>query len=288
MLSYIHAYHAGNHADILKHITFSLVLDHLTKKEKPFCIIDTHAASGFYHINDERILKTEESKNGIEKLITALEKTEKNYPSLSSSRYIQIAASYLKNGLYPGSPEIARIFLRQSDHLILNELHPQTVKELKANIKNPPLIQNNENKSPQISVHQRDAWEFILSAVPPKIKRGCVIIDPSYEDEDDFQKTAQNVVSAYKKWRTGIFLVWYPLLPHKKAEIQFLKNTLIEAAGSFSPKEKNWADFSIEVKSEEALTGLAKLYGSGMFVINPPFGLEEKINCILPELKKLL
>lgn len=286
MLSYIHAFHAGNHADIIKHLTFSMVLKHLLKKDKPFTVIDTHSASGIYDLSDERLLKTGEAKSGIQKLF---ENTEfKKLKEIDSSGYFSIAEEYLKKGLYPGSPEIARCFMRVNDSLILNEFHPQVIKELKSNMKHPLVIQKSD--IPVVSIHQRNASEMAKAVIPPVVKRGCVIIDPSYEDENDFTETTDLFLTAYKKWNTGTYLIWYPLLSHRESQIDRMKELItftVEQHNAGNEDEKTLI-LELKVKEPEQMTGLAKLYGSGMIIVNPPYGLKEKAEEILPLLHKLL
>ncbi len=281
MLSYIHAYHAGNHGDILKHITFSLTLEHLLKKDKPFTVIDTHAASGLYTINDERLLKTGEAEQGIIKFIN------NSTSLLKDLKYYSITKLYLSNGFYPGSPEIARIFMRKDDQLILNELHPQVIKELKENVKKNVLTDKKE--LPQTYVHNRNAEEFLTATVPPKIKRGCVIIDPSYEDSDDFFKTSDMTSLALKKWSNGTFLIWYPLLEHRASEIQRMKEVVENTAERLIPgADEKTKFYELKIKDPAEMTGLANMYGSGMIIVNPPYGLDEKMKEIIPKLEKVL
>ena len=236
MLSYIHAFHAGNYGDILKHAVFAFTLQHLLKKEKPFCVIDTHSGSGKYALDDERLLKTCEAQCGIQKLLKA---PYSDLKKIFGKDFLSILELYVKKGLYPGSPEIARTFLRERDQLILNELHPKVFEELKLNIKSPALTQNAKQNSPSIILNQKDAKIMLNANIPPKIKRGCVIIDPSYEDADDYEQTAQMFVSAYKKWPTGTYLIWYPLLSHRQLEIEYLKQNVIATVEKTNRRQKS-------------------------------------------------
>ncbi len=283
MLSYVHAFHAGNSGDILKHIIFSLTIEHLCKKEKPFSVIDTHAASGRYSLTDERLLKTGEAESGIKKLLSGL----KNHELQGCNSWTAIVKTYVKQNMYPGSPEIARCLMRKQDELILNELHPQVIEDLKRNIKLPSLIEKEDY--PTISVHKRDSKEFITAAVPPKTKRGCVIIDPSYEDADDYSDTADMFCNAYRKWSTGTFLIWYPLIEHRASEIERMKK-VIEAQVEINStsEELKCCFFELKTKDPSEMTGLSNMYGSGMAVVNPPYGLKEKMSEVLPFLEKLL
>ncbi|MGI5069975.1 23S rRNA (adenine(2030)-N(6))-methyltransferase RlmJ [Treponema pectinovorum] len=284
MLSYIHAYHAGNFADILKHTVFAYTLEHLLKKEKPFTVIDCHSASGKYAFDDDRLEKTGEAKNGIKKL---LNKNEKNLQTMFGNSFSKILVSYAEKGFYPGSPEIARCYLRKNDQLILNELHPKIKIELEKNLSQKILIQKNE--MPHIQVLSKDAAKMLNAVLPPKIKRGCVIIDPSYEDSDDFYSTAQYFIASYKKWMTGTFLLWYPLLKDRENEAEFLKQTIYS-----NVEKQNKTDdekcifFELQAKNTEDVEGFSKMYGSGMLVVNPPFDLKERIQFSLNAMEDAL
>ncbi len=283
MLSYVHAFHAGNYADILKHCVFVFTLEHLLKKDKPFTVIDTHSGSGKYNLTDERLVKTQEAENGIKKL---LQKDNNALNEIFGSHFAKILENYITKNEYPGSPEIARVLLRKQDRLILNELHPKVIEELKQNMS---FAEQNKDNSPQIQINSKDAKIMLNAAVPPQIKRGCVIIDPSYEDKNEYEQTAKMFINACKKWSTPTYLIWYPLLSDRETEIALFKQNIIAAV----EKTNNTADekclsFEIQLKQKEELSGISKMYGSGMLVINPPFGLKEKMQQVIPLLEKLL
>jgi 23S rRNA (adenine2030-N6)-methyltransferase len=284
MLSYIHAYHAGNYGDILKHLVFKFTLEHLLKKDKAFTIIDSHSGSGVYKINDERLIKTGEAEKGIKKLLSS---DEKDLRDILGDSYLVFLQDYLSKGLYPGSPETARFFMRSCDHLILNELHPAVSLELKENMKQPLASQKKE--IPQILIKNLDAAAFLKSTLPPAVKRGCVIIDPSYEDADDYLKTTEMFLDAYRKWSTPTYLIWYPLLTHRQDEIERMKQTVIAAVEKNNNTEDEKAVFyEIKIKQPHECEGLSKMYGSGMLAVNPPYGLEEKMQEAVPFLEKVL
>lgn len=285
MLSYIHAFHAGNHADILKHLVLSFSLEHLCKKEKPFTVFDTHAGSGLYSLEDERLLKTGEAESGIKRLFFALAQKDAFShdekiiaDELDGSLFLKIVRKYYEKNEYPGSPLIENFFLRPGDEQILSELHPRTIEELKFNMEKF----RGEQTKPR--VHFRNGFEMLLSMTPPQTKRGLVIIDPSFEEKSDFEDCAEAVCRVLKKWRNGIVLLWYPLVAHRKTEISMMK----ERIGAAVSDEEKFLDFNLCVKKEEELTGLSSLYGSGMLVANPPFGLKEKMDRIIPFLEKVL
>lgn len=284
MLSYVHAFHAGNYADILKHSVFVFTLEHLLKKDKPFTVIDTHSGSGKYNLLDERLIKTQEAQNGIKKLI---QNDSNALKEIFGDNFSKILESYIQKNEYPGSPEIARCLLRKEDRLILNELHPKVIEELKQNMALP--LESTKQELPQIQINSKDAKIMLNANVPPQIKRGCVIIDPSYEDKNEYEQTAKMFINAYKKWSTPAYLIWYPLLQDRETEIAIFKQNIIATVEKTNnTQDKKCLFFEIQLKQKEELTGISKMYGSGMLVANPPFGLKEKMQQILPLLETLL
>lgn len=264
MLSYQHAYHAGNHADILKHYVVSFVINSLNKKEKPYTFFDTHSGSGLYDLFDNRIQKTGEAEKGIQKLLQS-----QNIPE-ELNDYISLIKEYTQKNMYPGSPEIERRLLREQDILILSELHPQEIENLRNNMTNP--VFGSKNVIPQ--VHNRSGWEMLKALTPPSTKRGAVLIDPSYEETQDYLDAAKIICEVHKKWTNGIIMLWYPLLAHREIEI----DTMINQITSFA-KEINQnveiSNLQLCVYSKEEKE-LPRLYGSGMLVINSPWKLEEE------------
>ena len=284
MLSYIHAFHAGNYADVLKHTVFAFTLEHLLKKDKPFTVIDTHSAGGKYSLNDERIIKTQEAENGIKKILS---KDDETLKKIFGTNFLQILKTYTAQNEYPGSPEIARAYLRKIDSLILNELHPKVIEELKQNMASPLLTGKTE--LPQIQINSKDAKIMLNSCLPPRIKRGCVIIDPSYEDKNEYAETAEMFINAYRKWQTGTYLIWYPLLTDRDGEIQtFKQNVIATVEKTNTTQDEKCVFYEIEVKDKTETEGISKMYGSGMLVANPPYGLSEKMQAAIPLLKELL
>lgn len=305
MLSYIHAYHAGNHADILKHLTLSLILEHLCKKEKPFTVIDTHAGSGLYALDDSRALKTGEAKSGIEKMINSSQSPqssqrdstgENDFPlkndlcalksSVRNLKFFDIIQKYYEKSLYPGSPLIENIFLRPGDEQLLCELHPTAFEELKNCFYNKRKECKASGKNfVEPGLHKRDGYEFLKAVTPPKIKRGLAVIDPSFEDASDFEKCGEVISAVHKKWPAGIIALWYPLVAHRTSEISMMKERI---AASVEASEPKILDIQMEIKRKEDMTGLASLYGSGMFIVNFPYQLDEEMKALLPNLSKVL
>lgn len=281
MLSYQHIFHAGNHADLLKHSVLIQVLDSLNKKEKPYTFYDTHSGSGLYDLEDNRSLKTGEAEKGIG-LVSKLS-ADASLPS-ALKRYLEFVNNYLKQGRYPGSPEIERSLMRKSDILILSELHPQEVENLRENMKKAA----NAEDGPSVQIHKRDGWEMISALTPPATKRGAVLIDPSYEETCDYQKTADTILAVHKKWSNGIILLWYPLLSHREGEINSMLDRITEGARAINQNieiedlrlEVYDKALHKEVSLEEFRASEGKnpprLYGSGMLVINAPWKLKEE------------
>ncbi len=264
MLSYQHAFHAGNHADLLKHFVLTYVLNSLNKKEKPYTFFDSHSASGIYDLYDNRLVKTGEAQKGIQTLL------QSNNPPQELQAYLNLIKEYAVNNLYPGSPEIERRLMRKQDFLILSELHPQEIENLRRNM-NHPLI-NNPNQ-PSIQIHNRNGWEMLKALTPPSTKRGAILVDPSYEENQDYVDATKTLCQINKKWSNGILMLWYPLLSHRESEIKAMVETICDSARSQN-EHVEISNLLLEVYSKDD-KDLPRLYGSGMLVINSPWMLEE-------------
>ncbi|WP_022931035.1 23S rRNA (adenine(2030)-N(6))-methyltransferase RlmJ [Treponema bryantii] len=275
MLSYQHIFHAGNHADLLKHSVLIQVLEALNKKEKPYTFFDTHAASGLYDLKDNRSLKTGEATKGI------VQFADKADMPQAFADYVTFVQKYLKDSLYPGSPEIERSFMRKQDTLILSELHPQEIENLRHNMK------KSEDGQPEIQIHNRNSWEMLKALTPPATKRGAALIDPSYEEASDYTIAADTICAVHKKWSNGIIMLWYPLLAHRQSEIGGMINQITNEARSQNANIEI-ADLRLQVfdKNEHKEVSLEefrasegknppRLYGSGMLVLNAPWMLKE-------------
>lgn len=280
MLSYRHVFHAGNHADLLKHTVLTLILQNLQKKEKPCSFIDTHSGAGLYRLDDERALKTGENAGGILRLL--------NSPEFSGSipdeilPYITLCRKYAEKNQYPGSPEIFRNYLRPQDKLTLIELHNTEIEVLKGNME--PYLH-----SGQIAVHHRDAYEAVNALLPPDPRRGLLLMDPSYEVSSDYENAARSLIAAHKRWPVGILCLWYPLLVRRASELSELKNSLKEAAelsGSSFLTAELIVDGRGTTPDEPSVSedGGYGLYGSGMAIINAPWQLDESLKKALPYL----
>jgi len=284
MLSYQHAYHAGNHADILKHYVLSFVLNSLNKKEKPYTVYDTHSGSGLYDLLDNRSLKTEEAAKGIKTLLTRADIPEE------MSLYLETVNSFYSKNFYPGSPSIEKSFIRSQDFMFLSELHPAEYENLK----------NNLGTSKNIQILNKNGFEMLKSQTPPVTKRGVVLIDPSYEEAKDYTDVSDTVIAVNKKWSNGIIMVWYPLLSHRKYEIQNMIDSIINGAKAVNQNTEivnlqlcvNSEDSHEEtdlqtVLNDESKKNPPRLYGSGMLVINAPWHLAEEGNAVVQYLTRV-
>ena len=283
MLSYQHSYHAGNHADILKHFVLSYVMEYLNKKEKPYTFFDTHSASGVFDLLDNKSLKTSEAQNGIIKLIN-----QNDLPQ-QLDVYLNVVKENLKNNIYFGSPKIEEFFVRQQDTLILSELHPTEFQNLKNNF---------HKTSKNVQIHNRNGWEMIKALTPPKTKRGAVLIDPSYEQKEDYDIAAKTISFINKKWSNGIILLWYPLLKYRQDEINFMIQSICN-----NVKENNQnteivnlqlciadkdSHAEVELSENAEVNKIPRLYGSGMLVINAPYLLKENTEPVIKYLEAIL
>lgn len=267
MLSYRHGFHAGNHADVLKHIVLCLILRSLKKKDKPFSYIDTHAGAGCYSLHSVWSEKTGEYQNGVAKIINneALEKLIPEYFKVIR----EINDSELKLDNYPGSPYIASFMSRENDNLQFIELHPNEYENLKYNM----------HYCKNCHVHHREAKEGLNALLPPIFHRGLVLIDPSYEMPNDYRETIKLVKEGYRKFPQGIFAVWYPVLGKATDEsynfIRELKKIGIEGT----------LKVELAIANQERDMGMN---ASGMIICNAPYLIDEELAQIMPIIAKEL
>ncbi|MGE0109148.1 MAG: 23S rRNA (adenine(2030)-N(6))-methyltransferase RlmJ [Bdellovibrionales bacterium] len=250
MLAYQHAYHAGSLADVHKHSILCCVLDYLTQKNKPLSYIETHAGRGLYDLNSQESLKTGEAKSGILSLL-AQKKIPDTHP------YFKLQALVRRDcgeSAYPGSPLIACKMLRKTDHIHLAEMHPQEYSALCKNL-----------KSYRTSLYHEDGFKVANALVPPMPRRGLILIDPSYEIKSDYDKAADFIIKMHKKWPVGVVLLWYPILDNPLHHE--MMDTLTQA--NLSKTMRHEVIFSKKADNNH------RLCGSGMFILNAPFGLEE-------------
>ncbi|TDF41824.1 23S rRNA (adenine(2030)-N(6))-methyltransferase RlmJ [Alteromonadaceae bacterium M269] len=263
MFSYRHSFHAGNHADVLKHITQIALLNSLKQKDKPFSYIDTHAGAGIYDLTSEEANKTGEHELGIGRTI------HREFRSELVNQYVELSQTFYTDNLYPGSPMIAHQESRVSDKIHLMEWHNTEIGHLKRNLA----------KFDNVSVHHRDGFEGLLALLPPKPARGLVLIDPPYERIEEYQFVIDGVKKAIKKWPHGIFAIWYPLIIGSKNRAP----KLLEGLADIPCKSQFVVE--MQVSSDQAERGM---YGSGMCVINPPWRSDEVLAEALEELTPVL
>ena len=264
MLSYRHSYHAGNHADVLKHIVLTLCIESLKEKEKPFLYLDTHSGAGRYLLKSEHSVKTGEYLSGINLLWQ-----QSNIPELLNT-YISVLRRYNpfeQIKYYPGSPLIAKQLLREQDKLNLTELHPTDY----------PLLKQEFSKDKRTKVLREDGFAQLKSKLPPLSRRGIILIDPSYEIKDDYQKIPAALFKAYKRFATGIYLIWYPVV--SRTQTQKMIDNIVNLG------IKRISQFELAIKPDNNQKGMT---ASGMIVINPPWKLHEKMQTIMPWLKEIL
>ena len=258
-------------------------MEYLNKKEKPYTFFDTHSASGVFDLLDNKSLKTSEAQNGIIKLIN------QNDLPLQLDVYLNVVKDNLKNNIYFGSPKIEEFFVRQQDTLILSELHPTEFQNLKNNF---------HKTSKNVQIHNRNGWEMIKALTPPKTKRGAVLIDPSYEQKEDYDIAAKTISFINKKWSNGIILLWYPLLKYRQDEINFMIQSICN-----NVKENNQnteivnlqlciadkdSHTEVELSENAEVNKIPRLYGSGMLVINAPYLLKENTEPVIKYLEAIL
>jgi 23S rRNA (adenine2030-N6)-methyltransferase len=263
MLSYRHAFHAGNHADVLKHYVLSLVLNYMNQKDKPYWYIDTHAGAGMYALESEFAQKNAEFESGIARLFSV-----KNLPD-SLVNFTEIIKKYNLSKLefYPGSPKIAESILRNNDKMRLFELHPNDYKLLNENFKNR-----------QTKIELQNGFTGIKACLPPPTKRAVVLIDPPYELKDDYLHVVECMRDNLKRFATGTYLIWYPLLqrPEPLAMVETLKKL----------QPNNWLDVNSNIEAPN--TDGFGMHGSGVFIVNPPWTLQSTLTETMPILVKLL
>jgi 23S rRNA (adenine2030-N6)-methyltransferase len=266
MLSYRHAFHAGNHADVLKHLILIQIAEYMAEKPAPFWIIDTHAGAGCYALESHQATKLGEFKDGIGRLWE-----QKGLPK-AAVNYVEFVKMLNPDGQlrhYPGSPWLASQLLRSTDKLRLFELHTTDVKLLQENFK---------NGGRQISITPTDGFAGLKASLPPAPRRALVLIDPSYETKSDYSDVLSSLADSLKRFPTGTYALWYPML--SKIESRKLP-TKLKALGA-----PNWLHAAIEVNAP-AKDGFG-MHGSGLFIINPPWTLKKTLSETLPKLTELL
>ncbi|WP_373741252.1 23S rRNA (adenine(2030)-N(6))-methyltransferase RlmJ [Neisseria sp.] len=266
MLSYRHAYHAGNHADMLKHFVLCLTLAYFNRKDKPYWYIDTHSGAGLYDLNGSEAQKIGEYRQGWQRLQQA-----ENLPAELAAFRGRLKNILPADHLYCGSPWLAQAMTRDNDKLRLFELHPADFQHLQNNMAEAGLKRRG-------TVSQSDGWQSLTALLPPPTRRAVVLIDPPYEEKQDYRRTADALKNALKRFAQGCYLIWYPCLSREES------HTLPDTLKKLSPQ--NYLHAELHVRSPRA-DGFG-MHGSGMFIANPPYLLAEQLQQNLPSLTGLL
>lgn len=306
MFSYRHAFHAGNHADVLKHTALIAILRHMTQKDTALNVFDTHAGAGLYRLDGDYAHTSGEAAEGFLRLLTKDNQTSgpvdtaqtvlkiaakstleiSPFPAALQD-YLDIVASFNKgtsHKVYPGSPFIIHHLLqgRERDRLKLFELHPTDAKTLRANIEQL-------NAGRLITVHQEDSFDGLKKFLPPPSRRALVLCDPSYELKTDYARVIDMMTDAIKRFDTGTYMVWYPIIPRPEAhDLPRRLKTLAVRAG------RPWLNATLTVKSsklstdDQGETVRPGLPASGVFIINPPHTLKRTLVATLEQVEKLL
>ncbi len=263
-MNYRHAFHAGNHADVFKHLVLSRLFALMTRKEQPLAYLDTHAGVGLYDLEGDQASRTGEYLEGIARLWQA------EAPPELAADYLRIVRKLNPEGelrYYPGSPELARRLARQQDSLQFNEKHPDDGLALKDNMK----------RDPRVAVHRGEGWHVPRALLPTPQKRAIMLIDPPFEQPDELKRCALAVKEAIARMRQTVVVVWYPIKDERG-----MRRFYQELTSTGAPKLLK-AELFVHPADTDT-----RLNGSGLAIANPPWGLEEELNTLLPWLAQLL
>lgn len=263
-MNYRHAFHAGNFADVLKHAVLALILKHLGQKPKPYRVIDTHAGLGYYRLDSEEAQRSGEWRHGIGRLIGADVAAIPPDIGLLLDPYLDVVRSLNPEGhltAYPGSPALALALMRPDDRLIANELHPEDATALRRAIAT-------DFRAKVLSI---DGWQALKALLPPKERRGVVLIDPPFEVAGEFSRLSSGLSQAVARFATGTYLLWFPV-KNERAVIAF--RTALDELGL---DKILWCELRTE-----AVATAEHLVGTGLIVLNPPFKLEQQLATLLP------
>lgn len=266
MLSYRHAFHAGNHADVLKHFVEVQLLQYLAQKDKPFWYIDTHAGAGCYALDSGYAAQNAEYESGIARL------WDRDDLPAALAKYVTLVKGINPDGrmkLYPGSPLVAQQLLRGQDRMRLFELHP-TDSDI--------LQENFSGQGSQVLMQQADGFGALKALLPPPPRRALVLIDPPYEDKQDYRRVVTALGEGLKRFANGVYAVWYPQL--QRAEARELPEQLKQLP------VKSWLHVALSVQGQSE-DGFG-MHGSGMFVLNPPWTLHGALQEVMPYLVRHL
>jgi 23S rRNA (adenine2030-N6)-methyltransferase len=272
-MNYRHAFHAGNFADVVKHIVLVRILLYLQEKDPAFRVIDTHAGAGLYDLTGEEAMRGGEWLTGIARILQA-RFSEKALPLIAP--YLDIIRSFNPQGkelrTYPGSPLIARALLRPQDRLTACEVEPGARKSLIDALR----------RDTQARVVDLDGWTALPAFVPPKERRGLVLIDPPYEQKDEFEQLAAGFSEAFAKWPTGSYLLWYPAKSRRITD-ELARRVALSVEAARPPGKSLRLEFSVAPQTADG-----GLTSAGLLVVNPPWTLAAELKALLPELEKPL
>jgi 23S rRNA (adenine2030-N6)-methyltransferase len=258
-MNYRHVFHAGGFTDVVKHAALALVLEHLKQKEQPFCCIDTHAGIGRYDLWSEPAQRTGEYRAGILKAVR--DPLPELAPYLDVVRAMNGGGPHVR--WYPGSPGLAQALLRPQDRLVLCELHPEDARTLAAAFADDARVQ----------VQETDGYIGLKALLPPKERRGCVLIDPPFEVTDEFERIVRGLGHAHRRWATGIYVVWYPI-KHRGPVKAFH-----DALAATGVRRILAAELLLRADTDPD-----QLNGSGLVIVNPPWRLADSLARLLPAL----
>lgn len=264
MLSYRHSFHAGNHADVIKHIVQTLIIESLKQKDKAFVYHDTHSGAGRYDLFDERAEKTGEYKEGIERLWLRDDIPSAIQPYLNVLNRIN---EQKKLRYYPGSPKVGRSLLREQDRAIFTELHPSDF----------PLLLQEFRGDRQVKMYKEDGYARLKASLPPKERRGFVLIDPPYELKHEYQDVIDAMKEATTRWATGTYAIWYPVVYRRNIDL------ITQGLEKLGIRKILQIELGVAPDSDER-----GMTASGMIVINPPWTLEQQMQEILPWLQAVI
>jgi 23S rRNA (adenine2030-N6)-methyltransferase len=271
-MNYRHAFHAGGFADVIKHIVLVRILTHLQEKPAPFRVIDSHAGAGIYDLTSDEARRGGEWLTGIARIMQA-RFSETTAPLMKP--YLDIVRAFNPGRdlqTYPGSPLIARALLRPQDRLVACEVEAGARKRLIDALR----------RDRQGRVVDLDGWVALPAFVPPKERRGLVLIDPSFEQKDEFERLAEGFAQAFAKWPTGSYLLWYPV-KSRRATDALARQVAAQVTAASSPGTCLRLEFSVAPQQAGAV-----LTSAGLLVVNPPWRLAAELKAILPELEKPL
>jgi 23S rRNA (adenine2030-N6)-methyltransferase len=267
-MNYRHSFHAGNFADVLKHIVLMMLVEHFRKKATPFFYLDTHAGGGSYDLSLGDSQRSGEYKQGIGRLLefpeVALAPEVADYV-----RLVRACAGPGRSAItaYPGSPTIVARLRRPTDRMVLAEARAREAQALRATLGREKLV----------AVLESDGYAALKAQLPPREKRGLVLIDPPFEDDDEFDRILAGLLTGLQRWSTGTYCVWYPL-SERAAPLRFRRE--LEQSGI-----RKVLDVTLSVMPDDTAVGLR---GSGLVIVNPPWLLDERLAELLPDLHRLL